>query len=97
MLAIERCLLQQLPTIFTPEMVFDFINEQVRCLAGESEESLVERAALNDKLKVLEGAVAELEQLKRFHVTGTVNRQVRFNADDEVPCEIAFTNHIEAA
>ncbi|KAK3306692.1 P-loop containing nucleoside triphosphate hydrolase protein [Chaetomium strumarium] len=71
-LAIERCLVQKLPSILSPEIVCDLSDEEVKHIAGESNESAAERAQATEKLAVLENALADLKRLK-VHGSQVVN------------------------
>ena len=63
-LAIERCLIQKLPSILSPEIVCDLTDEVVERIAAESSESATERAQATEKLTLLENAMAELKRLR---------------------------------
>ncbi|KAJ4286023.1 hypothetical protein N0V88_008138 [Collariella sp. IMI 366227] len=63
-LAIERSLLQKLPSILSPEIVCDLTDEKVQRIAAESTESAAERALATERLSVLESGMAELKRLK---------------------------------
>ncbi|SPQ20272.1 d2ff7535-15ba-4b15-bbe1-66474a22c4e8 [Thermothielavioides terrestris] len=63
-LAVERCLVQQLPGILSPEVVCDLADDEVQRIADESAESAAERAQATTKLEVLENAMAELKRLR---------------------------------
>lgn len=69
-LAIEKCLLQNLLTIFTSDTVLNLPPSVIQRVAGESEETAVERDAATEKLRVLEYAMTILNQLK----TGCLGR-----------------------
>lgn len=69
-LAIEQCLLQQLPEMFTPEVVFALEPDEIESIAAESEESRVERSRTMEKLKILEGTLKVLHSLDRHKSVG---------------------------
>ncbi|KAL1953240.1 hypothetical protein VTO42DRAFT_3355 [Malbranchea cinnamomea] len=62
-LAVEQCLIKPLPSLFTPEIVFNLKDDVVRRIAGESEESIIERERLTDRLRVLETGLQQLSRL----------------------------------
>ncbi|KIW23993.1 uncharacterized protein PV07_09733 [Cladophialophora immunda] len=64
--AVEQCLLNELPEIFKPEIVFTLDDAMVTRIAGESLESLAEREKLNKKLKVLQDTMTTLRRLRTF-------------------------------
>ncbi|KAF7504265.1 hypothetical protein GJ744_002523 [Endocarpon pusillum] len=68
-LAIEQCLLQKLPEMFTPEVVFALGPDEIESIAAESEESRVERSRATEKLKVLESTLKVLHSLDRHKIT----------------------------
>ncbi|KAK3900215.1 hypothetical protein C8A05DRAFT_45903 [Staphylotrichum tortipilum] len=62
-LAVERCLLQKLPGILTPEVVCELPDDIVSRIAAESPESIAKREQAMEKLAVLEDAIVELRRL----------------------------------
>jgi predicted transcriptional regulator len=68
--AIEACLLEPLPKILTPENVMGLDDATITKIAGESAESLTERAELGKKLKVLQETTTTLQRLKTFTSAG---------------------------
>lgn len=63
--AIEECLLDKVPGIFTPEMVLDMEPGDIEKVAAESEESQAERASSSKKLHILEATLSILRRLDR--------------------------------
>ena len=70
MYVIETCLLDKLPGIFTPEMVLKLDNDTVSRIAGESSESMQERANLGKKLAALKDTQKDLHLLDRHKPSG---------------------------
>lgn len=74
-LAIERCLIQKLPDLLSPDVVCDLTDVDVHRIAGESNESAAERVRVMQKLQVLEAGMVELKRLKK-HNPSTLAIQV---------------------
>ncbi|KMU73268.1 interferon-induced GTP-binding protein Mx2 [Coccidioides immitis RMSCC 3703] len=53
-LAIEKCLIEQLPTLFTPETVFALTDDITKRITSESEELVTEWTCSTERLQVLE-------------------------------------------
>lgn len=68
-LSIEKCLLQQLPKMLTPEVVIGLEDAEVESIAAESEESQLERSRTTEKLKVLKSTLKVLQSLDRHKST----------------------------
>jgi hypothetical protein len=64
-LAIEQCLIGQLPSLFNAECILNLSTDEIATLAADSEETAVERARCQDKLTVLEIALQGLKALDR--------------------------------
>jgi hypothetical protein len=64
-LAVERCLIQKLPDLLSPDVVYVLTDVEVQRIAGESSESAAERVRTTHKLQVLESGMAELQRLKQ--------------------------------
>ncbi|KIW12491.1 hypothetical protein PV08_09768 [Exophiala spinifera] len=70
MYAVEDCLLQPLPEIFSPEIVFGLKDEVVTAIAGESQEIAAEREDLEKKLESLQRTMHTLARLKTLKSPG---------------------------
>ncbi|KAI0965395.1 P-loop containing nucleoside triphosphate hydrolase protein [Xylaria arbuscula] len=63
-LAIERCLIQALPQLLSPEIICNLTDEKVHSMAAESEISVAERGRLSKKLAVLQSGRTQLGRFK---------------------------------
>ncbi|KAI1464926.1 P-loop containing nucleoside triphosphate hydrolase protein [Daldinia caldariorum] len=66
-LAIEACLISNLPGLFTPEVVFELTDDTIRRIAAESWETADERRFLTEKMSVLSSGMKELQRLSKYH------------------------------
>ncbi|KAI6365428.1 hypothetical protein MCOR25_005355 [Pyricularia grisea] len=62
-LAVERQLICFLPSLFTPEMVYDLSDEEVSALAAEDEQAAAERVRCSELLSALYASMVELKRL----------------------------------
>ncbi|KAF4438478.1 hypothetical protein F53441_12779 [Fusarium austroafricanum] len=70
-LAVEDCLISKLSSLFTSRNVAEMSDEELNLLAGETEESSVERGRLELKQGILEKGLQDLKSLyKRSTVVG---------------------------
>lgn len=68
-LAVEKCLMERLPGVLSPNTVTSLDDATVTQIAAETKESRLERSRATQKLKVLESALVVLRSLDR-HKTG---------------------------
>ena len=59
--AVETCLIQCLPDVFSPDVVWNLTDEEVELLGSENDTTVTERAELTHKLKTLEKALRDLD------------------------------------
>ena len=74
MLAIEACLIDHLPSIFTTETVWEINDQTVSSVTAEEEKSSPERARYIQKKTVLEKGLRELKRIQdhsSIHANGT--------------------------
>lgn len=64
-LAVENCLVQKLPSLFTPQRVYDLIDDDISRLATESEQTRSERARYTEEVSALETALSDLRRLDK--------------------------------
>ncbi|KAG5986342.1 hypothetical protein E4U52_000325 [Claviceps spartinae] len=77
-LAVEQCLISKLPDLFPDEILFDFKDEEIARLAGETEAASKQREKCNQKLAVLEDGRRDLMNLA---MTGSLDS----DGDDAIP------------
>lgn len=66
-LALEQCLIAKLPSLFSPEDVYGYDDDQVNAMATELPNAAKERAQVNEKKEILETG---LRELARFSTHG---------------------------
>ncbi|KIW66260.1 hypothetical protein PV04_08459 [Phialophora macrospora] len=88
MYAIEACLLEPLPKILMPENVMGLDDATITKIAGESAESLTERAELGKKLKVLQETTTTLQRLETF-------TSADFESNDTAQGEVAADSALD--
>ncbi|KAI1484675.1 P-loop containing nucleoside triphosphate hydrolase protein [Biscogniauxia mediterranea] len=59
--AIETCLIQRLPEVFSPDVVWDLDEDAVERLGSEAESTIKERIDLTTKLNILESGLKDLD------------------------------------
>ncbi|KAG6306898.1 hypothetical protein E4U45_006164 [Claviceps purpurea] len=83
-LAVEQCLISKLPDLFPDDILFDFKDEEIARLAGETEAASKQREKCNAKLAVLEDGRRDLMNLA---MTGSLDAD-----DDDVIPKISGAN-----
>jgi hypothetical protein len=66
-LAIEKCLVQKLPSLFTQDMVHGMTDEEVSEIAAESLETTAMRDSCTVKRRVFESAIDDFKRLDKSH------------------------------
>lgn len=62
-LAIEQCLITQLPSLFTPDKVNSLNEDEVIRLASENDVTTAERSRCMEDLNILEAGLEDLRKL----------------------------------
>ncbi|KAK3946031.1 P-loop containing nucleoside triphosphate hydrolase protein [Diplogelasinospora grovesii] len=70
-LAVENCLISDLPTILTPSMVIRMDEERLKELASESEDVQIERHALQYEVKILREGLKKCQKSRLHKRTGS--------------------------
>ncbi|KAG6118852.1 hypothetical protein E4U13_008227 [Claviceps humidiphila] len=86
-LAVEQCLVSKLPDLFPDEILFDFKDEEIARLAGETEAASKQRVLFNQKLAVLEDGRRDLMNLA---MTGSFD--TKEDEDDDVIPKVSDAN-----
>lgn len=69
-LAVESCLISDLPTIMTPSMVIRMDEERLKELVSESEDVRLERNALQQEVKILREGLKKCQMARLHERTG---------------------------
>lgn len=73
-LAVEKCLLQQLPDLFSPRALIMFEDSLTAKVAGEADESKIERTETIQKLRILQTSLSAFRGLAQSQAFGTFPR-----------------------
>ncbi|KAK4943046.1 hypothetical protein LTR10_017245 [Elasticomyces elasticus] len=71
--ALEGCLLERLPKLFSPDMVLDLDDETVKLVAAESVDMIEERENVERKLAILEVSLKTLQSLRFQRAPGVLD------------------------
>ena len=71
--AVEECLLNKLPELFKPALVFELDDENVLEIAGESAATIAKREDLSNQEKVLEETMVTLRRVKTIQGPGKLH------------------------
>jgi uncharacterized protein YlxW (UPF0749 family) len=75
-LALENCLISDIPNIFSPEKVYDLPDEKVVMLAAESKQIQRERERLQSELEKLQIGLAACRQHQPRESIGELTRSL---------------------
>ncbi len=71
-LAVEKCFLEPLSTIFSSRVVDMLQDSVVEEIAAEDESSRLERQRYEEKVAVLQTSLQQLHRLDRHHLAGNI-------------------------
>jgi hypothetical protein len=87
-LAVEDCLIGKVAELFRPSQFLEMNPDDVSRLAGETEESSVERKRLTQKCKILDAGLRGLKDLQRQRqIANPAPGNLMSLADSENECE----------
>lgn len=75
-LAVENCLMCDIPSILTPKKVNRMTEEMLNDLAAEADEVLVRRESLQDQIKALRHGLQVCHRHRRREMIGTCTRSL---------------------
>lgn len=64
-LAVEHSLIKKLPSVFSPDVVFELDDQEIHRIVAESDETSAERSRCVEKLEVLEDGLRNLKRLDK--------------------------------
>jgi hypothetical protein len=65
-LAVEKCVIQNLTRLFTPEIVYKLEESVISGIAAESGELMEQRADAMEMLQTLQSSLLDLARISRF-------------------------------
>jgi hypothetical protein len=65
---IEECVLQQLPSLFSTDSVFDMDDSLIISVAAESPGSAIQRKRLTEKMKTLEKGLVAMRNFEKLNL-----------------------------
>ncbi|KAH8203363.1 hypothetical protein TruAng_002458 [Truncatella angustata] len=77
-LAVENCLISDLPNILTPSMVIEMSDERLKMLASESEDIQAERYTLQHEVNILISGLRKCSQCRPHQRTADTSEQQCF-------------------
>lgn len=85
MLAVERCLINKLPSLFPSGTILDLRDDEVAYIARESDTLALERSRYGQKLATLEDAKTDLKQLDIHRALDLGKRSISGFAALQIP------------
>ncbi|KAM3538312.1 hypothetical protein ARSEF1564_008774 [Beauveria bassiana] len=99
-LAVERCLINKLPSLFPSETILDLRDDEVAYIATESDTLALERSRYGHKLATLENAKTELKQLdihRALDLESPLPEAVDLHGDEESEAEFSEDEQTKVA